>query len=143
MKNQERLNLESHPLPRYEPAYRLNGYFGTLSIVREQIPCTGDKHDTCDTYHVTQDTQEMANIVSKQGQGYQCGTLGVKLESHTKSLKIITNLKKQKKQRETKENQKNRKTVIRGRVGKEEEKWGEKGRNKKKQEETSINKKKR
>ena len=54
----------------------------------------GDTCDTCDTYHVTQDTQEMANIVSKQGQGNQCRAPGVKLESQSKSLKIITNLEK-------------------------------------------------
>ena len=45
-------------------------------------------------YHVTQDTQEMATIVFIQGQGNQCRIPGVKLESKSKSLKIINNHEK-------------------------------------------------
>ena len=69
----------------------------------------GDTHDTCEMYHVTQDTQEMATIVFKQGKGNQCRVPGVKLESKSKSLKFINNLEK----RKTKENQKRRKRVKR------------------------------
>ena len=38
----------------------------------------------------------MATIVFKQGQDNQCRTPGVKLESQSKSLKIINNLEKRK-----------------------------------------------
>ena len=72
--------------------------FCTLSIVRGKqiVNRKGDTHDTCDMYHLTQDTQEMATIVFKQGQSNQCRIPGVKLESQSKSLKIINNLEKRK-----------------------------------------------
>ena len=46
--------------------------------------------------HVTQDTQEMATIVFKQGQGNQWQTPGVQFESQSKSMKTINNLEKRK-----------------------------------------------